>query len=601
MGVPLETWRVRIGGWQGGRPAKKPSKDPSPCFDVMKRLPRGHLVLVTLCVTLGALSLSVRSADIALRLSHDIEKNPGPSSHCHGGGCPGDGILGHQRGVLHQTISLDPLERLFAGSTYTFGGAQRYINCLTTAIMAFIGREYPDVGGKGLLMVPHLPSPQEGITWDDLTKHFVAQRHGGLIQGSPHLQQNCDSNKRRLLDELVKKYRGEEGERLAVLPLLEWLGDKNVVNRDSTVVLGQKSTLELFQQHIEQELSTDPITEPVDRKIAITEKLAESVGLALNVQLIEQEAENLIVEYLGQQGLQSMSVMRNSLQSPPGLNRHQKAQKKKDVAMLLQILDDNASQQFFDPFKHVKHTLMVRHLNMSKKEHDIIFLKPHHKTVGHIEVKALTELRQSGEVANAINQLAGGLEEIKRAHGHLLDQEWSYLGVVCLPNLPQNLKPTLCSNLNICDYCADFVLVGDLHAPMKSLLDSSFGSEFRDEAVWRDQYKKLTSRILAMQHMNSSNVSTVKRITGREDEVVAAFTEGDYLPEPSTASADELKAWKEERHIGSPTSILFFTTDQLSLWREKKVIFLADYSTGKKQQNVAIRLSIKPRSLVKPW
>ena len=84
MGVPLETWRERIGGWRGGRPAKKPSKDPSPCFEVMKRLPRGHLVLVTLCVTLATLSLSARSADIALRLSHDIEKNPGPSSHYHG-------------------------------------------------------------------------------------------------------------------------------------------------------------------------------------------------------------------------------------------------------------------------------------------------------------------------------------------------------------------------------------------------------------------------------------------------------------------------------------------------------------------------------------
>ena len=80
MGVPLETWRVRIGGWQGGRPAKKPSKDPNPCFDVMRRLPRGHLVLVTLVV----LSLSARAADIVLRLSHDVEKNPGPSSQCHG-------------------------------------------------------------------------------------------------------------------------------------------------------------------------------------------------------------------------------------------------------------------------------------------------------------------------------------------------------------------------------------------------------------------------------------------------------------------------------------------------------------------------------------
>ena len=84
----------------------------------------------------------------------------------------------------------------------------------------------------------------------------------------------------------------------------------------------------------------------------------------------------------------------------------------------------------------------------------------------------------------------------------------------------------MCSNLNICNYCADFLLVGDLHAPMKSLLDSSFASEFQDEAVWRDQYKKLTSRILAMQHMDSSNISTVKRITGWEGEVVAAFTEG---------------------------------------------------------------------------
>ena len=207
MGVPLETWRARIGCWQGGRHLKRPSKDPNHCFGLINMLPRGHLVMMTLCVTLTALSLSARVADIALRLSHDIEKNPGPSSHCYRvrkcrnclvtqlktttsqehnisfqGGCPGDGILGHQRGVLHQTIK-DPLERLFAGSTYTFGGAQRYINCLTTAIKAFIGREYPGVGGKGLLMVPHLPRPQEGITWDDLTKHFVKERIGGVIQG----------------------------------------------------------------------------------------------------------------------------------------------------------------------------------------------------------------------------------------------------------------------------------------------------------------------------------------------------------------------------------------------------------------------------------
>ena len=80
----MEIWRVRIGGWQGGRPAKKTSNGPKPCFGLMKRLPRGHIVLFTFCVTLGALSLSARAADIVLRLSHDVEKNPGPLSNCRG-------------------------------------------------------------------------------------------------------------------------------------------------------------------------------------------------------------------------------------------------------------------------------------------------------------------------------------------------------------------------------------------------------------------------------------------------------------------------------------------------------------------------------------
>ena len=55
---------------------------------------------------------------------------------------------------------------------------------------------------------------------------------------------------------------------------------------------------------------------------------------------------------------------------------------------------------------------------------------------------------------------------------------------------------------------------------------------------------------------------------------------GDNIPELSTANLDEIKAWKEERHIGSPTSILFFTTEQLQLWKETMLILLADYSTG---------------------
>ena len=60
------------------------------------------------------------------------------------------------------------------------------------------------------------------------------------------------------------------------------------------------------------------------------------------------------------------------------------------------------------------------------------------------------------------------------------------------------------------------------------------------------------------------------------------------MPDLSTANADEIKAWKEKKHLGSPTSILFFTKDQLQLWDERNVLFLADYSTGSRRLSIFI-------------
>ena len=92
--------------------------------------------------------------------------------------------------------------------------------------------------------------------------------------GHPVLYQNTDPAKKRLVEELVKKYRGEEGERLAVLPLLEWLGNEEETNRDATVILAQKSMLTLVHQQMELELSGDLLLpEPVDKKIAVIKKL----------------------------------------------------------------------------------------------------------------------------------------------------------------------------------------------------------------------------------------------------------------------------------------------------------------------------------------
>merc|ERR1719167_1835680 len=96
--------------------------------------------------------------EVSLKLMRDVETNPGPC--CSRGDCPGAGILGFLPGVLHNAIvCVDPLERLFDKSTYTFGGVQRYKDSIEKAIQAFIDREYPDVGGRGLKVVPDLPRP----------------------------------------------------------------------------------------------------------------------------------------------------------------------------------------------------------------------------------------------------------------------------------------------------------------------------------------------------------------------------------------------------------------------------------------------------------
>ena len=438
--------------------------------------------------------------------------------------CPGARKLGPQVGVLHNNTSLDPLERAFNGNSFALGGAQ-LIKSLSVAIKEFTDREYPDIGGEGLKIKPDLPSPQEGITWEDLSRYCITQRQGGLVQESRNKNPGLPQND--LLNKLVNKYRGEEGERLAVLPLLEWFGDKTATNRDAQVILGQKSTLDLFEQRIEQELPA--FRSPAEKDIALVKIVAWCMGIDLDTPSMDRQVEDFMIEYVGQLGLQSVAGMKHRLENlpvPPGLNKDGRAQRKKNISELKQILN-NCSQSDLNMFMDIKHMLLRRELNKSKKEHDIIFIKPHHKTIGHVEVKAMIDLDQKNEVTSALKQLEGGRDEMLRAHGHLLDSEWSYLGIICLPNLAQNLKATMCRNMHICHYCADFILVGDVNREMKSLLERHFplGSESPDEAVWRKQYKELASRILAMEHL-APPMSMVKRITGRERKVVGGFTEG---------------------------------------------------------------------------
>ena len=67
-----------------------------------------------------------------------------------------------------------------------------------------------------------------------------------------------------------------------------------------------------------------------------------------------------------------------------------------------------------------------------KQLHDILLIKPDFKAVAQTEVKAMTA-KQTNEVTKALKQLSGGKEEYARVHGHVLDPDWTFVGVVAPP------------------------------------------------------------------------------------------------------------------------------------------------------------------------
>ena len=214
MGVGVEVWRARVGVWhcRGPRWTGGPGNTPTLLTLLLATFSKVRIgaILSNCKWSAGSLldlacksTLVLISAMVNYGLMFDVETNPGPPTHaCKSqvglkflftlhlltppsqAQCPGCGVLGPQPGVLHCGTTTDPLERLLGNSTYSMGGAARYITSLSTAIKAFIDRYYPRAGKKGLLVVPELPSTTEDITWEMVTRHMVHERHGGLLAGT---------------------------------------------------------------------------------------------------------------------------------------------------------------------------------------------------------------------------------------------------------------------------------------------------------------------------------------------------------------------------------------------------------------------------------
>ena len=384
-------------------------------------------------------------------------------------------------------------------------------------------------------MVPALPSTNEDITWEEVTRHTVRERYGALL-ADPSIQAlPMDAEKKRAIDELVNKFRGEEGERLVVLPIFQNLS-KMSADPDATVIMGQKSTLELVEDDMKKLLANDPFADPIDRELAIAKKVAAAVCITLDLPAIVQSVKATIVEYMGQTGVQPVAHMMARVVAlenitPAGLSSNEKKHRAKKLKGIRDILDSATNRHLnaIDLSKELKLTEIRKVINSHKKEHDIVLLKPEFRTVLQTEVKAMTS-KQTGEVTTALKQLLGAKEEYARVHGHVLNPDWTYVGVVALPNLPVTMKPELVRDLRICSPCSNYLLVGDMENAMGNLLRNIFapGGQFQDEVGlqgWRRQYQDLTWRLLAMDHLIKP-IPEVERITGRTDPIGAAYTEG---------------------------------------------------------------------------
>ena len=205
-----------------------------------------------------------------------------------------------------------------------------------------------------------------------------------------------DPAKKKTIEELVKKHKGEEAERLALLSLVQ------LFNQDvGTLILGQKSSLDLIEQAMKQELIAD-FPDERERGIKTIEKVAETVRLDLGISQIEKQASVIMDEFFGNPGMSSIADMFYAVQNsadPTSLNKFEKKQREKNQNMLLKILSNpNLINLGLDArlecvFKDVKYELMRKELNRNKKEHDIVFIKPEHKTVVHVEVKQCKTLK----------------------------------------------------------------------------------------------------------------------------------------------------------------------------------------------------------------
>ena len=400
---------------------------------------------------------------------------------------------------------------------------------------------------------------------------------------NPVLRPNMHPDKKKIFAELQTRFRGDDGEEKVLIPLLQIMTKQEC----GSVIHSHKTGFSLLQKTFENAVIKDkPKMSPdqIEFKMEVVLKLCEAIDVQLDVGEIEGKIKQ---KYFGKKKYPEQAIIKRILEiesSMSNLTKNEKRDFERDLDVLKQMLSENKNgkkpQNLLDPFNHLKLAHIRLQLNKNRKEHDVLVIVPKYKTVIQIEVKAIepntTEKVQVRETQNAINQLSGGCEEIKRIHGHVLDDDWSFIGVVALPNITIIEKTRICNLKKICSNCMQFVMVGDMEDELADLFCYHLSKEKKD---WKASYARLIERLATYVHMAPS--VTMEKITVESTNVLGGFSRTDYLPDLLTCSVSDLEAWKKSSQTGSLNAIMFLNKEQLSLWSEKRVAFIDDYGVGK--------------------
>ena len=396
----------------------------------------------------------------------------------------------------------------------------------------------------------------------------------------------ADPQRERILKELCNKFRGEQGEEKVFLPLYEHLGKEDVLG----LVMSHKTGYKLIEKKMEEEMTKDFANygKPTDTDCFLVEVLCR-VSQAVGVQVDLPAIDASICQFFTPGLLTIVNVqqeMHAQLARTDG-TKHEREKRKKDMKRVKDMVEENSRkpspESYLNPSSHLKVLKVQQNLNQHMKEHDTVVIHPEQKTVLQIEVKAAESRSSSGPINGALKQITGGLEELMRLHSHVLDQDWTFLGAVALPNVSVADKDDVCRRVGICMSCRDYILVGDMSLAIPHFLGQVFPTSraFPDRPVWKMSHQRLMERLAALVHLAPA-LPAMQKITGETVALLGgASITWDFVPDLFKCPVSDLVKWKTASHTGSPPAILFLNRQQLGLWKEKRVMFISDYGVGK--------------------